>query len=286
MLSVDQPMTQYVDDQLLATLRDLESDRVERKRTAGDRSARDLAFDLRPVPSAVLGDLDYFRSQYLPRAVAIDVLEQNRRAIGERLTSLRLVFDGRPSFGALMVLGRDPQRWVPGAWIQFLRIDGTSITDPIRSQRRLTGRLEDVLRMMDELLEINISVRTSVSSSPTEVRRPDYPLPALQQLARNAIMHRTYEATNAPVGVYWHSDRIEIQNPGGLYRRVNRQNLGQGATDYRNPLVAEAMHHLGYAQNFGLGIPLARDALEKNGNPPLEFDVQPTGVLVNVRPAP
>jgi ATP-dependent DNA helicase RecG len=46
------------------------------------------------------------------------------------------------------------------------------------------------------------------------------------------------------------------------------------------------MHHLGFAQRFGLGIPLSREALHKNGKPPAEFVFQPTMVLVTVRAAP
>lgn len=260
----------------------------EERRLAERRRASDLPFDLRPARSAAPGDLDldYFRHQYLPRAVAPEVLDQNQRSPEQQLESLRLAWGGTPSYGALLALGRDAQRWAPGAWIQFLRIDGTALTDPIRDQKKLTGRLEDVLRRLDDLLEINISVRTDVISAPTELRRPDYPLPALQQLARNAVMHRSYEGTNAPIRLYWYRDRVEIQSPGGLYGRVTPQNLGQGATDYRNPLVAEIMHHLGYAQGFGIGVPLARQALAANGNPPPEFHLQPTAVQVILRPAP
>ena len=48
----------------------------------------------------------------------------------------------------------------------------------------------------------------------------------------------------------------------------------------------EAMKALGYVQRFGLGIPIARRELQKNGNPPPEFTVEPTSVLVTVRPRP
>ena len=40
-----------------------------------------------------------------------------------------------------------------------------------------------------------------------------------------------------------------------------------GDTHYRNPLLAEIMHHLGFAQRFGLGVPIAREALAATGNP-------------------
>lgn len=43
------------------------------------------------------------------------------------------------------------------------------------------------------------------------------------------------------------------------------------------------MKILGFVQRFGMGIPLARKELEKNGNPPPEFRFEPTGVLVTVR---
>ncbi len=258
----------------------------EETRLAERRRGRDLTFDRRPVTEACANDLDldYIRTQYLPRAVALDVLEQNRRSLEEQLRSLRLTVGVVPTYGAVLAFGRDPQRFIPGAYVQFLRIGGTSITDPIRDRKELTGRLEDVLRRLDELLELNIAVRTEVAG-PREVRRPDYPLVALQQLARNAVMHRSYEGTNSPVRVYWYSDRVEIWSPGGLYGQVNEQNFGSGATDYRNPLVAEIMYHLGFAQRFGLGIPLARQALASNGNPPPELRIQPTAVLAILRPA-
>ena len=116
------------------------------------------------------------------------------------------------------------------------------------------------------------------------MKRPDYPLAALRQLARNAVMHRSYESTNSPVRITWFADRIEIQNPGGPFGQVSRQNFETpGITDYRNPHLAETMKSLGYVQRFGVGIELARKELEKNGNPPPEFVVEDAHVLVIVR---
>jgi ATP-dependent DNA helicase RecG len=119
------------------------------------------------------------------------------------------------------------------------------------------------------------------------VNYPDYPLVAFQQLSRNAILHRTYEGTHAPVRITWFSDRIEIQSPGGPFGLVNRANFGKpGAADYRNPHLAEAMKNLGYIQRFGIGISMAEDELRKNGNPPAEFAVEETSVLATLRRRP
>ena len=100
----------------------------------------------------------------------------------------------------------------------------------------------------------------------------------------NAVMHRDYES-NAPIRLYWFSDRIEIQNAGGLYGAVTPETF-PNQNDYRNPKIAEAMKTLGYVNTFGGGIARTQSALDRNGNPPAEFGVsQPTFFLAIVREA-
>jgi ATP-dependent DNA helicase RecG len=124
------------------------------------------------------------------------------------------------------------------------------------------------------------------SGSTTELRSSPYPLSALQQLTRNAVMHRTYEGTNAPVRVYWFDDRIEITNPGGPYGTVTVENFGRpGISDYRNPSLAGVLKTMGFVQRWGFGIAEARRALKENGNPELEFQIEHTVVLATVRRA-
>ena len=153
----------------------------------------------------------------------------------------------------------------------------------IQDQDHITGSLATVLDRLDQKLKANISIATNIVDADQEITQPDYPLPALQQLCRNAIMHRSYENTNAPVRVTWFSDRIEIYNPGGLFGQVSPENFGKGITDYRNPLLAEAMNVLGYVQRFGMGIPTVAKTLRDNGNPPAGYEFQPNGFLAIVR---
>lgn len=225
----------------------------EESRLAERRRAADLTFDLRPVSELQLGDLDldFFERVYLINALAPGIFEENRRPIEQKLASLRFLTRSQPNYGALLVLGKEPLDWLPGAYVQFLRIDGPALGDPIKDDKRLDGALPAVMAQLDELLELHVQVAVDMTSGPRESRRPNYPVPALQQLVRNALIHRAYEGTNAPVRVYWFNDRIEISNPGGLYGQVNEENFGQGATDYRNPLIAEAMGVLGYVQKYG-----------------------------------
>lgn len=246
-----------------------------------------LPFDHQPASGAMLADLDLtlFERVYLPAAVAPDVLAANGRTVAQQLQSLRMLDENEtPTNAGILVLGKSPRDFLPGAYLQFLRLDGTEITDPIRHQAELSGPLPDLMTAIDRILEANLSLHTEVVGSRTEKRSPDYPLAALQQLVRNAVMHRNYETSNAPVQVYWYADRIEIHNPGGPFGRVSVETFGQpGLTDYRNPMVAEAMKVLGYVQRFGLGLCLSRRELERNGNGTWHYEGTPSSTLLTVR---
>jgi ATP-dependent DNA helicase RecG len=114
-----------------------------------------------------------------------------------------------------------------------------------------------------------------------------YPPAAIQQILYNAVLHRTYESTNAPVRVYWFNDRIEINSPGGPYGNVTSENFGKpGITDYRNPNIGDVLKTFGFIQAFGRGIATARREMEKNGNPPPEFETNQSAVVCTLRGKP
>ncbi|WP_413162547.1 ATP-binding protein [Capilliphycus salinus ALCB114379] len=262
----------------------------EERRLSEKRRSKDLPFDIQSLPSASLNDLDLklFEQEYLPASIPFSILEENQRTSEQKLASVRFINSVDPPLQptnlGILVIGIEPRQFIPGAYIQFLRIEGTELTDPIKDQKEITGSISQLLRHLDETLQAHISVASDITSQALEIKQPDYPLVALQQLARNAVLHRTYEGTYAPVRINWFSDRIEIQNPGGPFGQVNRQNFGQpGVTDYRNPNLAEALKNLGYVQRFGMGIQIARKELQKNGNPLPEFMVEDTYVLVMIR---
>ena len=253
------------------------------------RQSGDLAFDQRPMSGPALADLDteFFKGSYLPSAVSVEVLAENHRSLEHQMRALHLLApSGNPNAAAVLLLGKDPRVWLPSAYVQFVRFDGLDMTAPIVDQKELTGRLDTVLRQAEDLAHLNIRSATKIEGEVTERRRSDYPIAALQQLLRNAVMHRSYEI-QSPIHWYWFEDRIEIHSPGGLYGRVTPENFGRtpGATDYRNQVIAEGLKVTGFVQRFGMGIPLARQRCQENGNPEPEFEFQPSAVLAIIRRA-
>ena len=255
------------------------------------RLYKDIPFDIQPIPSASLDDLNlvYFEHEYLSRAFAREILEGTERSREEQLAATKMIAsadDPKPTILGMLVLGKWTQDYLPGAYVQFLRFMGRELADPISDEAAIGGSIADVLRSLDEKLKGHNRTAVDFLSGPVERRTSTYPIEAIQQITRNAIMHRTYEATNAPVHVHWFEDRIEITSPGGPFGRVTAETFGHaGAVDYRNPNVADAMKTLGFVQRFGLGIPIAQSLLAQAGHPEIEFTVDQSGISATIRTA-
>lgn len=261
----------------------------EERRLAEKRRWGALPFDQHLVTGATLQDLDIlrFREEYLPVALHRDVLIENQRSNEQQMQSLHLLGIGyQVTVLGLLVCGKDPRSWLPGAYVQFVRYPESDIGETIQDQKEIGGPLSEMLRRLDDVIATNMEQRYDLSGTQQRIRAT-YPTIALQELVRNAVIHRNYEGTAAPVTLTWFADRVEITSPGGAYGAVTAATFGQpGLTDARNPNLATAAKLMGFVQRFGSGIPRANRALRENGNRPAEFRVEPNFVNVTVWAVP
>ncbi|MFH1742563.1 MAG: ATP-binding protein [bacterium] len=262
---------------------------TEERRLCERRTAHAKTFDSQPCLGSKLGDLnhDLFLHTYLPNAVPVEVINENRRDLTEQLASLRFYDLGKdcPTYAGILLFGNDPLSWIPGAYIQFVRFQGQELTDPVHSERSFSGDLLTLLRELDAFVPLQIQSRPEPTSSLREHLVVDYPITALREILMNAVMHRWYEGSTAFVRFYWFSDRVEIQSPGGLYGEATPENFpNQNA--YRNPVIAEAMKILGYVNKYGRGVLRAQEALKRNGSPEAEFTFELNYVLTTIRRRP
>jgi len=245
-----------------------------------------LPFDQQPVHGATLSDLDSlrFQEEFLPASIHPDVIAENGRTLEQRMQALGVINQqNEPTVLGILVCGKDPRAWLPGAYVQFVRYPGTEIGDEILDQKQIGGPISEQFRRVDEIVAANTTQAADLSGALQE-NHSSYPTIAVQELVRNAIIHRNYEGTASPVMLNWYSDRIELTSPGGPYGAVTAESFGQpGLTDARNPALASAAKALGFVQRFGSGIPRAKAALDKNKNPNLEFKIQPNFVNVTLR---
>ena len=248
---------------------------MEEKILTERRLSNVRTYDAKPCLGASLKDLDVslIKKEFLPKAVTEDILAEDKRSIEEQLASLGF-FDLRyncPTVGAIVLFGNNPERYVHGSYVQYVRFKGLDRSGDIIHEFKFDGNLCKSLPKIDTFIETSVSTKRPI---PVSVLREEivssYPYWATRELLMNAIMHRDYDS-NSPIQFYEYDDRIEIQNPGGLYGKVSPDNF-PNVSDYRNPFIAEAMKVLGYVNRFSRGVYRVQKELKENGNGEAKFD--------------
>ncbi len=243
--------------------------REEEEILASRRGNHFPTMDNTPCPMATLDDLDLnlFGKSYLPLAVASELLAGAQRTLEEWLVSLRLysrAYDC-PTNAAILLVGKDPQQFMPGAYVQYVLWGGKDNASCVRNQRVFTGNLCSLLPQLDTFIDMAVIQNRPIPvSALREKVIYNYPKWAVRELLMNAIMHRDYTG-NAPVRFYQYPDRIEIMNHGGLFGRARPENFPT-VNDYRNPAIAAAMRTLGFVNMLNHGIPEVQRQLQENGN--------------------
>ncbi|MFN8525687.1 MAG: ATP-binding protein [Chloroflexota bacterium] len=244
-----------------------------------------LTFDALPCLGSSLADIGVplFLLEYRPQAIAPEVIEENNRPVQQQLASLRF-FDTRhgcATNAGIVLFGISPRDWLPGAYIQSLRVGGDSLSAPVLNEKEIGGDLLSMLRELDALIDAQLTQIPVPETTLRERTVAAYPRVAIRELLMNAVMHRDYAST-APLRFTWLEDRIEIQSPGSLYGEATPENFPR-QTSYRNPVIAEALKNLGYVNRYGRGVLRSQEALERNGSPHAEFEFDAGFVLATIR---
>ena len=257
----------------------------QEERLLSERRASLLTtFDVHPVPDASIVDLTMrLFDEYRMQTIDTEIIEANHRTPEEKLASLRC-FDLRthaPTVAGILLFGTNPRFYLPGAYVQFLKFPGATMTERPDDELLVSGDLQTVLETVRQKIVAHNQVSVQQGEGFRDKQASDYPEWALRELFHNAVMHRNYQS-HTPIRFYWYSDRIEIQSPGGLYGEVTIETL-ERRNSYRNPVLAEAMRAMGYVNRYGYGIQRAQTMLHANGNPPAEFVIDDKVFLVTIR---
>ena len=148
--------------------------------------------------------------------------------------------------------------------VDFIRIVGTRwIEDPNSRFSSLDFR-ESLLTLIPKVeAAVLDTLLKQFQLQEGELQRTDVPvLPqrVVREAIVNAVMHRDYWV-HSPTQVVRYSDRIEIYNAGYSLKPV--EELGTGASELRNPILASILYDLSFAETKGSGIRTIRTLLRE-----------------------
>jgi predicted HTH transcriptional regulator len=217
---------------------------------------RTRPFDATACPRARLDDLSREKiAEFLGRA-------QRERgfALGPKtpllktLTHLKLLDGDRPSHAAVLLFGKDPQRFLLTSEVKCLHFHGTEVRKSIPSYQVYRGT---VFELVDQAVDfVMAKIARTVGTRAAGPQAPvDYELPrdAVAEAIVNAVAHRDY-ASNASVQVMLFADRLEVWNPGELPASLTPDLLRVPHPSIpRNPLLAEPLFLARYIEKAGTG---------------------------------
>lgn len=170
------------------------------------------------------------------------------------LTHMNLLVDGQPTHAALLLFGKNPQRFVTSAEIKCLHFHGTEVQKPIPSYQSYKGTVFDqVDQAVDFVMgKINRAVGTRATGPAAPVKY-ELPKEVITEAIVNAVVHRDY-TSNAGVQVELFADRLEVSNPGELPPGLTPEKLRHAHSSIpHNPLMAEPMFLAHYIEKAGTG---------------------------------
>lgn len=228
------------------------------------------SWDAFPAKDKTLEDIDLKKvERYIKEANAM-----GRRKIEESpvevLEKLELVKDGRATWAAILIFGKEPQRPLVQSAVHCgrFRLDKTQIIDDLMVETDLIAQVDEAMKFITR----HISVRYEFDGAPRRKEVWEYPLEALREALINAIVHRDYTASsNVQVEIY--DDRVDIWNPGTLLPGITIDDLYKKThkSVIRNKLIAQTFYDIGYIEKYGSGTIKIIELCKQHGIPLPEF---------------
>jgi ATP-dependent DNA helicase RecG len=189
------------------------------------------------------------------------------------LQNFNLLRDGKPTNAAILLFGKEPQRFFYNVQVHCFHFHGTVKRKPIASQQPYEGRLIEVINEAVEFVLGKIDRR--VGTRETSAQAPvtfEIPRPVILEAIVNAVAHRDYRS-NGFVQVIVFADRMEVWNPGELPPGLTPARLREPHGPVpRNPLIAEPLYRIKYVEKAGTGTTDMIADCRKAGLPEPDFE--------------
>ena len=210
-----------------------------------------------PVEGTSIRDVDmdhfgeFFNKQF---GETIDeALDKAGISISLLLNNLGLARGPALNLAGLLVFGRHPQRHRPALVIKAVSFVGNDPAgEKYRDSEDIGGSLRDMHNRAMSFITRNLHRLQGNKDFNTEGDL-EIPTVALEELVVNMLLHRDY-FISAPWRIFIFDNRIELISPGSLPNDLTIENIRNGVSNIRNPLIASfATKEMPY-RGIGTGI--------------------------------
>ena len=243
-------------------------------------------WDGRVCEGAGLEDIDEGKVRWFldlaKRERGLDIRED--ATVDEVLMRLRLSDDDRLTNAAVLLFGKEPERFFTRPDMKCVRFKGTGVTGEMIDFKVVKGNLFDQMVETERFIYNNISLATWIENGELQRQeRWEYPQKAIREALANAFCHRGYETTSsAQVRIF--DDRMEIWNPGRLPDGWTVETLKQKhESKPPNPHITEHFFWVKYVEDVGTGTNKIIDWCKEWGFPEPIFEFTETSVIVTLR---
>ena len=171
------------------------------------------------------------------------------------LRHLRLLRQGKPCNGALLMFANDPQYYFPTAVVKCAWFLGTETVKPIEDYKTFEGSVAEQISQATSWVMSKLSVRYGQRNEDAQ-NEVEFEIPrsVIFETIVNAVAHRDYNSKGS-VQVSVFRNRIVVRNPGTLPVELTKADLMTEHGSYpHNPYLAEVMYQMGYIEKYGTGI--------------------------------
>lgn len=116
----------------------------------------------------------------------------------------------------------------------------------------ISGLLKDVFDQSVSFIQRHLK-RIQKDKNVNSLGEPEIPRIVLEEIVANALIHRDF-FISAPIRIFIFSDRIEIISPGHLPNNLTIENIKNGNSNIRNPILASFATKLLPYRGLGNGI--------------------------------
>jgi len=185
-----------------------------------------IRFDEQAVATATLQDLEPALWERFATLRTRDAAED----LLQKLGMARPDEDGvlRPTVAGVLLGMREPQRFLPNAYIQAVAYRGLTIRPDDsslyqRDAHDITGPLDEQIMAAMDFVRKNMFVMARKGLGREDV--PQYDLIAVFEAVANAVAHRDYSMYGAKIRLRMFDDRLELYSPGALPNTLTVESL-------------------------------------------------------------